>query len=141
MELAPAPELSLVAAASRSNSTSLLGGGWDHRGGLGGEAGMAVSTWLTIHAIELTNLYVCLVLWAVSGIHFRMFRKLSALIITSCLSLPSFISALFHLSCGHISDVAETQLPEYSSCLYWATWVCVPVVSRLDYFLRFSPLT
>jgi hypothetical protein len=56
---------------------------------------------MTFHGIELTNLYICLALWAVSGVHFKIFRHSSAVVFAACLGLPPFVSALVNLSlCG-----------------------------------------
>jgi hypothetical protein len=51
----------------------------------------------TFHGIELTNIYICMALWAASALHFSIFRHSSTMIFAACLGVPPFASALVNL--------------------------------------------
>jgi hypothetical protein len=69
---------------------------------------------MTFQGIELTNLYISVVLWAASALHFSIFRHSSTLVFAACLGVPPFVSALINLLlCGG----GATHYPRL------ATWV------------------
>jgi hypothetical protein len=72
------------------------------------------SQMMTFQGIELTNLYISMVLWAASALHFSIFRHSSTLVFAACLGVPPFVSALINLLlCGG----GATHYP------HLATWV------------------
>lgn len=78
----------------------------------------SASSVLTLHGIELTNLYVCLILWTVGGFHYSVFRRTSALALVACLGAPPFAYALINLV---YADAAMTTAER--SHPYLVTWV------------------
>ncbi len=78
------------------------------------------SQMMTFQGIELTNLYISMVLWAASALHFSIFRHSSTLVFAACLGVPPFVSALINLLlCGG----GATHYP------HLATWVPISTLS------------
>lgn len=91
------------------------------------------SQMMTFQGIELTNLYISVVLWAASALNFSIFRHSSTLVFAACLGVPPFVSALINLLlCGggatHYPHLATWPLGGLS--LMGILWIVRETVRR-----------